>query len=419
MSKRPRTEPRFNNRSKYVFVTCYDEPLRLLEVDLSLLSNCASGNECLLYKTIVNDAPDTLADGTEFWRSSLCRSTLRSLIESLRCRRLVVTKDVTVDEMLAVLEHQGIDICSSVTRNPESKVVCTGNLGFKHTSEDISASLFNICNTFVSAITKWVLLWDIMDAVAHGRLSRAACSALSNRIYICFADPPVIFRSENAAVAMPRAHRLCEQWPLWLEQTVIAIGIRSWELASAGELSPSACNHDAFVRLVSSVESDPLGPVFLVAYDHPRVFCGAEDSAMLSKGEMYARRIRSTVASARMRSSATLHGGSSSSSASSSDTQFNYAEAIILFAEQQAESVIRYSQLFSGVCAPGGNSAERQALSRALSQRKMRLVSWVETREERFERGIVPLVFPPHFRARQQKPEDVTGPACLVEIDRG
>jgi len=155
----------------------------------------------------------------------------------------------------------------------------------------------------------------------------------------------------------------------------------------------------------------PAGPT-------PAFFCSASfcPAGILEKAEELAAKMRSILMGAHMHSSISVSAPSAASgiSALERSSRACYANAMVRFAEKQSMSVHMYARMFSGICAPGGESVERRALSNALKRRGIRLVQWIDEHDER----VVPLVLPHPFRMRKQSAVEVSGPCALIEIHR-
>ena len=301
-----------------------------------------------------------------------------------------------------------------------------------------------MAEALANGLLKWKRLWHVLYLASKGRIDRSAGSVLCNRAYLCFADVPVEICSVECS-----ADALVKRAPRWLFFALLAIGFRRAELEDQAKLVPNSFNEDAKTVLLRNVREDPLGPLMVLQYDD--LHWPPDQVFLFERAKDFVNKMRCWMNHARAQAgvvSATLKGFEFTRTSSPSASRFRrlkrfelftnlrkqampektrsasaadrarrvaYAEGVILFAFKWTSSISRYARLFSGACAVEGASLERVAFEKALLRRRMRLLRWVDEAEP----GIVPLVFPTHFRENKQACEAVTGPRALIEFDLG
>ena len=89
---------------RYVFVTAFDRPGEMVEVDTEILGE----TQPRLLSLIKYEKPHVDAHGNRFWRSGMHQALLYSFLTSLRLNRLSVGRGTTAEEVLATFEHEGV-----------------------------------------------------------------------------------------------------------------------------------------------------------------------------------------------------------------------------------------------------------------------------------------------------------------------
>eukprot|EP00966_Prymnesium_polylepis_P193160 4477109-Prymnesium_polylepis.1 len=84
------------SESKYALISCFDEPDKFIEVNVSLIDSIG----CRLASLIKHTEPSVAPSGKRFWRSGMTRAMLLTFIRSITVGELVVAKSVTAGEAL-------------------------------------------------------------------------------------------------------------------------------------------------------------------------------------------------------------------------------------------------------------------------------------------------------------------------------
>ena len=96
--------------SNYRFVSCYDEPNRLLEINVNILERFRPR----LYCHIMHDEPSIDNVGRPFWRTDMRLAVFATLYQSLKKMRLVLAEGASLAEVQAVFEYEGIIMSNQI-----------------------------------------------------------------------------------------------------------------------------------------------------------------------------------------------------------------------------------------------------------------------------------------------------------------
>lgn len=386
--------------TEHVFLSCFDEPDKLIEVDVSLISGCHMG------ALVRHQEPHVASDGKKFWKVSMTRAMLITVIRSLTLGELVVGKNVTISEALATFEYEGICLSKESNGHPLVAHPRQG-VAFSKLIEPVADVLGRLCGQVADAIVSWPRLEVVLDA-ALGRQDSwmisskfrgygGSITASSNRIWVRFADRP----RSVAGDASSFAAQLVAKNPRWLTEGLIALGIAHYRLASSlGPEFAKARNEEAFKHLYREVEADTLGSFFSVGTDFVKTACDARARKELNRGERFCNEMKQCI----MASLDAEHEKPS--------VELQYAWATVTFVENALNSSPNCCKIFSSLCSDdNGATPERLALKKALKMRGVSVVRWMEERDV----AIRPIVFPPNWR--ESTHSTCNGPSVLLAFD--
>ena len=389
-SKRQRMGP----GPEFVYVSCFDEPDKHVEVDLSLLD--ASG--CRLGLLIRNSDPLVHASGRLFYRagSTMTRAMLITMVKSMALGHLVLSKGVTIGEALSVFEYEGLNVSGAA---PSKITVPKSGLAFAKRDEPVLDCLQSLCEQIADAILQWPRLESILNAhIPTDTWNRANRSALGDpysitstatRVWIRFADKPKCDAFDNDR---DTPLSLATKSPIWLMEGLISLGIVHARLSQENKEFGLMRDQASFNKLYEQINSDTLGTFYQVKLDSCKMACDAKTKKEIIKGEKFYNEIRNTVLAA------------------DAETR-PYARAAVQLVYAYRKEAPNCCRIFSGACADDtGCTLERTTLKKALKARGVTVVKWMETRDQ----AIRPLVFPPSWRDNNSA---CYGPSVLLSFE--
>lgn len=384
--------------NKFAFVSCFDEPDKYVEVDLSLLESLG----CRLASVIRHTQPTTLATGRQFWRSGMTRAMLLTFIRSLTVGELVLSKGTTVGEALSVFEYEGV----SVARATSGPRIEPPRFGVAHTkrAEPVSETLSSLCENVADAIVSWPRLEMILDNAigvhtvdAYSRGYSGNVTATSNRLWIRFADRPKSVDADGANFVVA----LVLKNPKWFQETMTAVGIVHHRMSLNDTEFAKARDEPAFKKLCHEIDNDTMSCFFPVKTDAPKAHCDPKLRKLITRGERFANEIRNTI----------IQFAQDGDVDSKATLNVQYARAVVTFVENLMTSAPVCAKVFSSLCADeNGGTPERTALKKAMKTRGVNVVRWVEERDA----SVRPLVFPSNWR---DGPTSCYGPSVLLSFE--
>ncbi len=453
--------------ARYALVCCCDAPEDPVEVDVHLLR----ASETVLYKTIAYDAPDELPDTHRlarrpFWRTGMTRAMLCTMLRSLRLGELSLGADVSLEEALATFEYEGVIVGRSNSRmleacaqlparsletlhfappkciRPPRDGVANARLHPNVAGEVPTETLQTTCERVAHALCVWPRLRLAMDAALSGGYANASVS--STRAWVTFVPKaPCLLEviTHDGRVSDPPEYdlaALAREMPHWLHLTLSTIGALHYRLYKEGTIASRDDRGDeALAKLVTAIETQPLGPFAFAPLDLPQ---GAAPRREFVKGSKFAREIvaavlpstssrtvmdmltsaaqrHQNVAVATPVGSAGHHAHAPTQAAAAAANAANaantndgtvesaeflarkeqsvlYAKTIMSIATRLYLQTANLTTLFGAVCTDDdGTSPERTALARALDNYGIRLVRWAGDRDQ--TAVAKSLLFPP------------------------
>ena len=242
---------------------------RHVEVDRSLLEHFNAH----LAAVVRNTPPSVNKDGVPYWRPSMTRPMLLTLVNSLTLGELVLSKGVTVGEALATFARECI--------NWAGQPLARASSYRPRASRTPSTSRRAACSWSRSCARAWRTrscggrgAETILDTAT--RSNAQYFSATSTRLWVRFADRP----KQLEAASLGYVEHLCHKMPRWFGEPR---GGRRCTTASRSRTPSSASDHAAF-KLTAEIEADPLG-CFSVRNDcHKKTASGR--TRELARGEV-------------------------------------------------------------------------------------------------------------------------------------
>jgi hypothetical protein len=384
---------RMSSGPQYAMVSCFDDPDKHVEVDLSLLD--ASG--CRLGLLIRNSEPSIGASGRPFYRAgnTMTRAMLITMVKSMSLGQLVLSRGVTIGEALSVLEYEGVMLQS----DPDPKLsMPRAGLAFSKRGESIGDSLQSLCERVADAIVQWPRLESVMNSAMPHDVGNAwtrsvvaepwGFSSTATRAWLRFAERP-----KNDYGDGDHMLSLATKNPRWLVEGLVALGIMHYRMAQENKEFGTLRDEGSFRKLYEHIEKDPLCTFYQVRLDACKASSDVKTRKELTKGEKFCAEIRNSVLNP------------------DSDTR-PYARAAVMLVDYHRKASPICSRIFSGACADeAGSTPERVVLKKALKARGVSIVRWMDTRDP----SIRPIVFPPSWRDSSNS--SCYGPSVLLSFE--
>ena len=392
----------------HVFVSCFDECDRLVEVDTRVLASA----DCRLYKQIQYDPPShEHPSGKPFWRCNMTRAMLQTFMRSLQHGELSLSKTVSVAEAMTTFEYENVHIGVPAERRGDvaRSVACVRapakGAVFQKRFESLNQIILHTSEQIAHAIARWPRLETCLDAALSG--ASPATSTTATRAWVRFCKKPsrvpVAYEGREWRNELPVV--MARKWSVWLQKSLVSLGMLFAKLDREKVVSSflSDWNEKAFNALVTLVQADQLGWFLFTVHDWPRRSMDKHQRRELLLGEQFANQVRQAVLegadiAARHAHQSTQQaagdgGAPSQPSAPPLTPRHLFARACVTLAEQIVNDSPSPATMYSGVCADdNGKTPERSQLQRSLAQRGIKLVRW----HEGDDRGapLKPLVFP-------------------------
>lgn len=369
--------PRMHGARRHVFVSCFDAPDNLVEVDMSLLE--ATG--CRLSLAINNSEGEVLPSGRRVFRggNALSRPMLLTMLKSITLGHLVLCAGVTVGEAIRVFDYEGISIA------PEAfSTVCmpSAGLAFAKREESILESVRLLCERVADAVVQWPRLEAIMNSIMPDKMGQpwlrtahpidaSMFTATATRAWLRFADRPKNEHADDDAIVS-----LATKNPRWLVDGLVALGIVHHRMSARDAEFGRLRDEVSFKKLYEQVEADPLYTFYHTRFDNCKSTADPKSRREISRGERFCAEVRSAVLNPDSENRA-------------------YGRAAVMLVDYHRKVSPLCGRIFSGMCADdSGQTPERTMLKKALKTRGVTIIKWMEQRDPQ----IRPIVFPPSWR---------------------
>jgi len=369
---------------RYVLVSCFDEPEKLVDVDCSLIESVG----CRLWLLIKNSEPEVCASGKLFYRagSIMTRSMLVTFLRSLSLGELSLSKGVTIGEALKVFHYEGVDVGGKASNRVDMP---SHGIAFSKRDLRVSEAIDKLCSKIADAIVQWPRLESTLDApISESEEGGTSCfTATATRAWVRFAGKPHQVQSDGDAILA-----LATQQPRWLSDGLVALGMMLVNLSYRDASFLKLRDEEAFKKLWGCVEDDPLGCFFGVKMDFCKASLTDKTRSKVAKAEKFANEVRSGILN--------------------NSPNLAYYRAAVMSVDYVRRISPLCARLFNGACADdSGNTPERSALKKALKMRGVNVVRWQDSRDP----GVRPLVFPPSWSDRSNS--SCYGPSMLLSFE--
>jgi len=362
-----------------VFVACFDEPDKLVEVPVSLLE----AMNCRLASLVRNTQPSVSPSGRQYFKAGpvMTRAMLITFVKSSAMGELVPCKGVTVAEAIKVFDYE----CPNESGGlPDAVSQPSAGLAFCKRNAGIMEEVASLCERVADALVQWPRLESIMACASPQEFGSDMSSspsddsqamqftATATRAWIRFADRPRV----SAITDCDPVLALATEYPRWLSDGLIALGVMHYRMSLLDPEFGKLRDETSFKKLYSHVTTDPLGSFFAVKTDAFKVTSDHKSKRELTKGDKFCKEMRNAI----------LNGIAEVRP---------YARAAVMLVDYTRLKSPACSRIFSGGCADeSGASPERTMLKRALKARGVSVIRWTDVRDPQ----IRPIVFPPSWR---------------------
>ena len=307
----------------------------------------------------------------------MTRPLLQTLLRSLTTGALVLNKNTSLADALAMFDHENIVLGNRIKPPPSG-------IAFQKRVETTLQSLVTACEHIASCISMWPRLETCLDAVLQG--SSCNKSVTATRAWIQFLNKPPFSKSIGPGLSKGHVdentrHYYARSRPKWLTSTLCGIGVLHSRLVKEELVAVGARDREAYEALENAVECNGLGHFFAGLYDISRSSTpkNARTRKDLLIGEQFANEMYSVILEGPM--------GKNREALSFASAVFSLAQLMVNIAPSPA-------MLFCGACASeDGKTPERSQLKKSLHQRGISIVRWCD--DKSMLKSTRPLMFPP------------------------
>lgn len=372
------------NLPEFVYISCFDEPERLVEVSTKLLQEF----NCRLYGVVRHQPPrHQNTTNLPFWRCSMTRAMLQTFVRSLTHGELSLSKGVSVAEALTTFEFENVTIGVPFEKRGEAALLKGPPHGaaFQKRMERVNEVVLRTSEQIASCIARWPRLEASLDSSLSGYPAQFTCTSM--RAWVRFCHKPRIFEGRGDMAVI-----LARKWPTWCLNTLTAFGIIHARLVNSGTIAEKSRDAESFNALHTAILGDPLGCFFQSNYDWPRHAMGGQTRRDHNRGERFANEIRTTILELSSATQSEHSPSTQSIPAAAAGDALKYAKSCISLADALVHNAPSPASIYSGYCCDdNGKSPERTQLSKSLLQRGIKVVRWNDD-----EKGPMrPLIFPP------------------------
>lgn len=337
---------------RYVFVTAFDRPGEMVEVDTEILGE----TQPRLLSLIKYEKPHVDAHGNRFWRSGMHQALLYSFLTSLRLNRLSVGRGTTAEEVLATFEHEGVVVAppeDHPSHFPRLRAPRGGVHEKKLGDLAVRPYLVKLAEQVATALVRWPRLEDTLRIARKSGSKRKASS--TSRVWVSFETRPMDSRpaADDWRVAVT------SNYEHWLRHLLTFVGIARFRLIKSGELA-NEYTPEHFRKLTGSISHAMLGSFWFVPED--RMKRNAEQEGMYRRAQSWATKIRERVMAPTQ---------------DPDKDAVDFSFEIVKFCTECMEKLPPLClDLSDECCDADGHSPERDLLAAALKERRVEVVRW-------------------------------------------
>ena len=334
-------------------------------------------------------------------RTSFTKAQLSAFVYSFYVQKLMVSSDVTLDELISIFEQQGVAFnCNKIVLPNESKTIPSG-VGVPRLADSVNMSVSEACNVLSRAICYWNKIELCMDA-SLGSYLRPLPESIQLEQFACFDCTAtrawIRFHSKPTDATKMYSEKTCQllvsEWPQWLEQMLGYLACVFVENKLKGYTQTT------FMQMTEFVHNSVLQSLWWITKDGPTFTNLSKPNAVHNFVAFVKSRIHDSSYTIAASHQPTLPGFQirhrENNNNRKEDLQF--ARACVLFCLKNVHDSTDYNALFSGTCADdSGVTIERTAFAKSLEPLRISVVKWSDDSD--FPRK--PITFPPYAHARE------------------
>jgi hypothetical protein len=346
-----------------------------------------------LYIQCTRDPPSGYTgDGTPVVQTGFTKAQLAAFVSSFYVGRLMVTKDVDLDELLGIFEQQGVAF--SWNKPLPNSETPTAGVAVRR-GQKAETSLREACEQLANGFLLWDKIENVMDA-ALGPIFRpipemvvtygstlVKYNATSSRVWVRFCGKPsgLTHRTADAIVAFAY-----HDWPVWLERYVTYLGI----IFAHKQLK--SFNEKSFNELMSYTEHSPLQFNWFLKYSNGWT---EQVDAVTNFVSGIRSRLGEPTAVVSAPHQPLLTGFQTRHRPQKNNDDRCFARAIATYAYESVRKAPDFAALFSGACADAdGSTPERLAFAKAMAAHHVTVVRWSSDANDPRK----PIIYPPYLR---------------------
>lgn len=353
-----------------------------------------------LYIQAVRDDPAChTPDGIPAHRTGFTRAQLAAFVSSFYVQRLMVTKNVLLDELVGMFTQQGVAFTWKGGL-PDEKLTVPSGVAVSRLTNNASASVREACDVLARGLCYWKRLELCMDASLGSQLRPlpesiqleyfAGFDCTATRAWIRFNKKP---KEASMIYSTKTCQYLVSEWPFWLDKLIRYLGCVYVEHKLSGKTETT------FLNMTEAAQNSPLHSLWWLAKDGPCP-CGKEGTTatvQLEIADGFASFIRASLHCSSFTMAAphqpTLPGFQTRHRKDKENDGGKFSRACVAFCLKTINEATDYSALFSGSCADdNGETAERTAFAKALEPMGVRVVKWSDD----LEKPRKAIAFPPY-----------------------
>jgi hypothetical protein len=361
-----------------------------------------------LFLQATMDKPAThTPEGIPVHRTSFTKAQLSAFVSSFYVQRLMVTKDVALDELVGIFTQQGVAFTWKGGLPTDDQTIPSG-VSVPRVIHTAVASVREACEVLARGLCYWSRLELSMDASLGSTLrplpdsvdlfNYSGFDCTATRAWVRFQGKP---HDAKLAYSEGNCYSLVNDWPFWLERMIRYLSVVYVENKLVGYTETT------FLQMTDTAQNSPLHSLWWIPKDVPSHFKAQQASFVT----FVKSRLTDNTYTMAAPHQPTLPGFQTRHRENKrNDHHLHFARACIAFCLKTMKEAPDYGALFSGACADAdGMTPERVAFAKALEPMGVRVVRWSDDPDKPRK----PVNFPPYVKELAHKEST---PAVLLEF---
>jgi hypothetical protein len=372
-----------------VYVSCWDEPSKLMELDLGVIDMYKPR----LLTKILRDPPLKTPSGVNYWTTGMPTAVFKTFVQSLKYGHLVISRGAGVPEALAMMDYENVSLVipQKHLADVHALKMQPAGVAFPKQETPRAQQIVCICEQVANMIVRWPRLEHLLDSALYGEPPREKNAVSPTRAWVRFPSKP-------KHVTRPRTDdhllTLSREWPPWLHFMLTAISHVHSKLVADGVLEAGARDKHSYKALSDACTQHMHGSFFNTLYDG----CKYDQTNSRVLIDSFVTDIRSW-------------NKKSGDSTLKHTEPAVYARAVFNLADHIARNSPNLCQIFGASCGGhSGQTFERTQFAKSLKRRGVSVLQWDDP-----PKNAKPLTFPPGWMSVDDK-EDHT-PMVLLKFD--